>query len=636
MPSQRLFLLGLTVVVSLTGGLRGDELGAIPPQGFRSPEGDARFAPESGVRPLNNLVFELLNLDAPDSSPHQFRNPRDGWVYIKVTADRDSSRPIVVRLNETPCELRFVKGAFEGMYYRNSGTHEIQLDRDAGTARKLEVRAIGDLVYATFGTNPHLRETGTYSWEFLKRHCLDHYNGIIGSETLAPDGSLAQETEIREWTAQGKRWFTLESLPFDVTTDEECYQRWVNSLGMLHPLMSGIWVDEFGIGEKYGKKTAEMYPIWTEALKRLQANPAVKDRMYYSYIAASRLLPVESYAQMAPFLETMMERGYAFAPECYLPESRSRPGRILINTGDLIQEFSPAWEIASRQSFEHFVPGAASNRVITMFTCSEVGWETADIYPDYDFNVFLDAQFQFLATDPAYFGVRGIQSYNSGYTGEEQIRLFARLLRHYAIEGNTKRLLPQPYVLPHLKNPDFTEGLAEWKITPSNQNTADVSIEGRKLPGLGKLEARYHALPETGDSALWMRRGAERPNIVAQTVKSLTPGSLYSLRFITGNAREFDEGVSDRKKHAVSYRLDGVEVLPEKSFQAIVESGYWYPVGKFNAQNPYYLNYHQVVFRAQNETAELQLSDWISSDEPGGPAGEEQIWNFIQIQPYVE
>ena len=67
-----------------------------------------------------------------------------------------------------------------------------------------------------------------------------------------------------------------------------------------------------------------------------------------------------------------------------------------------------------------------------------------------------------------------------------------------------------------------------------------------------------------------------------------------------------------------------------------MESGYWYPVGKFNAQNPYYLNYHQVVFRAQEETAELQLSDWMSSDEPGGPAGEEQIWNFIQIQPYVE
>lgn len=137
-------------------------------------------------------------------------------------------------------------------------------------------------------------------------------------------------------------------------------KRWGNSVGMRHPLMSGIWVDEYGIGEKYGKKTrGDMYPVWTKALKLLQANPAFQDRMYYAYIAAPRLLPYESYAQMAPFLRSMMDGGYVFAPECYLPESV----RAWTSAGKYgrpeYQEFSPGWELATRQSFEAFVPGGA-------------------------------------------------------------------------------------------------------------------------------------------------------------------------------------------------------------------------------------------------------------------------------------
>lgn len=66
------------------------------------------------------------------------------------------------------------------MYYRKAGMYEIQTDSNAEAILRLEVRAVGDLVYSTFGMNPHIEETGVYPWEFLKQHCLDHYNGIIG------------------------------------------------------------------------------------------------------------------------------------------------------------------------------------------------------------------------------------------------------------------------------------------------------------------------------------------------------------------------------------------------------------------------------------------------------------------------
>lgn len=629
-------LVSLIVLLFSFVSTEAAELGDIPDGGFRSPEGDPRFAPEAGVRPLNNLVFELLNVESPGTEERQFRNPRDGWLYIKVTWGEKAASPVKVQLDDGVIELREVEGQQETMVFRKAGPHAIRLEADSNSASRLEVRAVGDLVYATYGMNPHIKETGHYAWDFLKRHCLNHYNGILGVGTLTEKGESVQEAEIREWTSQGKRWYTVEPVPYEVSSADECFAVWANSLGMQHPLMSGIWADEFGVGEKYGRKTVELYPFWTEALQRLQADPRFADRTFYSYIAASRLLPAESYAQMVPFLKTMMEGNYAFAPECYLPESRSRPGRIILKTEDLISEFSPAWEMASRESFEHAVPGGAANRVITMFTASEPGWETSDIYPEYDFNVFLDAQFQFIATDPAYFGVRGIQSYQSSYTGEEQLRLFARLMRHYAIEGKTQRLLSDPYVLPHLSNPDFTEGLKDWTIEPAVAVRDSASVSHKMIPGYGSLQARYHALPGTGDTVLVSRRSSERPNVISQRLKQLTPGRLYSLRFLTGNYGEFTLGESVQQKHSVSKQIEGVEVIPEKSFQAIVESGYWYPLGKFNNRNPYWLNYHQVVFRARGETAELKLLDWAEGDRAGGPEGEEYIWNFIQVQPYVE
>jgi len=610
----------------------GEELGGIPAGGFRSPEGDSRFSNEAGVRPLNNLVFELLNVESPHEKPQTFRNPRDGWLYLKVSGNLPNVR---IRLDQETVELREFGGAKETMLYRSAGPHEIRMDGETGGVSRLEVRAIGDLVYAAYGSNPHIKETGNYSWDFLKQHCLDHYNSMIGDSRIE-NGISPQEAEIREWTALGKRWYTLEEVPFDVTTAEEAYNRWSNSLGMRHPLMSGIWADELGIGEKYGRKTVDLYPLWTEAVRRLQENPQFAKRHLFSYIAATRLDPAESFAQMGPFMKQMMAGNYGFAPEHYWPESRSRPGRIVLKTEDLISDFSPGWEMASRESFERLVPGAASRRVLTLFTASEPAWESADIHPEYDFNVFLDSQLQFIATDPAYFALRGIQGYHSGYTGEEQLRLFARLVRHYAIEGNTKRLLETNYVLPHLKNPDFVEGMKEWTVQPAVNETGQESISARTVPGLGVLQARFHAAPGTGDTVLWMRRHGARPNVVSQTIRELTPGRLYSLRMLTGDFKEFETGRSEKRLHAVSTKFERGDVIPDKSFQTPVESGYWYPAGGFDRNRPYWLNYHQVVFRALDETAELTLSDWVKPDASGGADGEETIWNFVQIQPYVK
>jgi hypothetical protein len=48
------------------------------------------------------------------------------------------------------------------------------------------------------------------------------------------------------------------------------------------------------------------------------------------------------------------------------------------------------------------------------------------------------------------------------------------------------------------------------------------------------------------------------------------------------------------------------------------------------------MNYHGRVFRANGNTARLIISDWVSDDEPGGPIGQELMYNFVSVQPYFE
>jgi hypothetical protein len=48
------------------------------------------------------------------------------------------------------------------------------------------------------------------------------------------------------------------------------------------------------------------------------------------------------------------------------------------------------------------------------------------------------------------------------------------------------------------------------------------------------------------------------------------------------------------------------------------------------------MNYHFRVFRAIGRTAGLAISDWASPEAPGGPTGQELMFNFIEVQPYFE
>ena len=183
----------------------------------------------------------------------------------------------------------------------------------------------------------------------------------------------------------------------------------------------------------------------------------------------------------------------------------------------------------------------------------------------------------------------------------------------------------------HLLNPDFEDGTAHWELQPAEPG----GIVAGKQPGYGALEGRYPWDQLCGHTFLVVKRSATKPNRFSQPIKDLQPGRLYSLKMITADHQEIARGASKRALHAVSIRLEGVEPRtgPQEAFSCPFHSAV--AVGKFTEQNQLWMNYHWGVFRATSSAARLTVTDWKSDSEPGEPAGQELVFNFLELQPYL-
>ena len=114
--------------------------------------------------------------------------------------------------------------------------------------------------------------------------------------------------------------------------------------------------------------------------------------------------------------------------------------------------------------------------------------------------VYMDMQMHVLANHPVLFGLYGVQWYHLAYADEEMLRFSAKLYRHYCIEGNTGRLTNDPYILPHITNPDFDHGDSGWTLDAAEPG----SIITGHAQGYGVLQtrAREHGNITAGDNFL--------------------------------------------------------------------------------------------------------------------------------------
>ena len=590
---------------------------ALSPAKPTRPEGD------EGTRSLNNLVTELLNVQGPERAPHRqyrFINPRKGWIFISsdaIVKDGggvwiviDSRRKEDAAITHRPGGRR----TLEAMRHLPAGAHTLNVYSHRAHQSGLVVRAIPEIVYAEVGYRPStfLPGLGPYTWEFLERIALpDNLNVVLERN---PGGPHAEQ-----WRQMGKKVLTHgTTYLLRSNSAEGAYEYWSALDGFERPDRDGIMFDELS-----GESNIEWYAALSDGVRKLSENPQYADKVLYPYCVL-----MYTSEPSTTFCWEIVEAGYKLAEEKYMPEQPTLAAARSFLDDSLTRMMS---------RYRAAIPNCQEHMIVVLGYMSAPP-ETLNTMPSVDYKVYLDMQFHLLANDPEFKGLYGVMCYHSAFADEEILRWSARLFRHYCIEGNRERLSTDPYVLPHLRNPDFADGRDGWAFSPAEPG----SIDTRDVRGYSYLQGRYPPTPH-GDTVLWTKRSAKGPNRVSQRVKRLVPGRLYSLkmftaeyqRFVTGKGVASFEAVEAKREMTIG--LDGVDSVPAKSFRNTFASGRASHGRKeFDRRNNLPITYHFIVFRARGEEATLTISDWADADDPGGPIGRELMCNFLELQPYLE
>ncbi len=601
-------------VRAVAKGRGGASIGAPLRQAINWPQSPSWPSAPQGIKVLNNFVSELLNVEPSAAAEQEYRffNPREGWVFLALTSQAERGAEVRVTLDDggEPVIVSRSDGppVAEAMRRLPEGPHTLRLRR-AGPCRldRIVVRAVPELQYFAFPINTPYPEFGPYDWQFLSRHVLPQISTIIGE----PAGE--DMDRLQAWRKNGGRWIIHGGVPGMHGPDiaaEDAEEHWLQTARLGGYLADGIIIDEFF--SDYNRN----YPGWTGAVRRLKDNPAFRGVTFYPYCNSMYF-----GEQSTEFMRAVFEGdGYA-AWIRYLAEQPTE--------AQARREFRH-WLYDENTGWEKVQPGV-TQRTVVVLGYFDVPPGMMDVNPGVDYKTAMDMQFRLVANSPQFWGLYGVQEWSAGWADEETVRWGARLYRHYCIEGNTEPLTKDPYLLTHLENPDFADGLKGWNVEAAEPDsvTADSWPGSAPMTGYSWLEGRFSSHQE-GDTFLLMRRSARKPNVVRQTIRNLEPGRLYSLRMITGDHRDMSEKV----KHAVSVEVEGAETLPDRSFQEPFANGVSPPWGGYSSQRPAWMNFHWRVLRATGAEATLRISDWVSDTDPGGPIGQELMFNFVEVQPY--
>jgi hypothetical protein len=587
----------------------------------------------SGEKKLNNFVAELLDVTSISKLEERipFSRPSDGWILLSVTCKGTGT--VRVSLDKESGAVLVHRGGGEGqaMRYLSKGQHTIEVERQGeGAVDRLLVKAIPELIHCGLGFNPEIKSYGVYDMEFLKVDILSNVTTLI-----VPNNIKLPESIIQDWHRQGKRFVAEVGINSQAKTAEEHFKYWSGFYDTI-PFLDGIIINEFIVNRPVSEwatmgperlarmdREREAYGMYGEAFKKMRADDRYKNKMAYAYIGGSgKKLNQEIIG--TNFIRTIIDCGYRVALERYLHEMSSEDG-----SKGALQIFTEG--IADWEAKE---PGVKKQMVIAfgLFSMPPGG---INKQPNVDYHVWMDQQMNLAANHPVLAEIAGLEWWTSVLADEETVRFVGKLYRHYAIDGKTEMLTREPLFLSHIQNADFEKGTEGWTFHPAEEG----SIAAKNFPRYGRIEGRYMGLgrpadPEhIGDTFLWMKRSANRPNTFSQTIKNLEPGRLYSMKMfscdyndlINPKAKKFEEA----SKFIGSVVLEGVEVDAKRSFAEMYSSNPEPPI-------PVWITYHWKVFRAVSTTARLVVSDWLSPKEPGNAFGQEQTFNFLEIQPYRE
>ena len=562
--------------------------------------------PEEGskLRVLNNFVTELARVAGLDSDAAScsFLNPREGWVFIRLSGNEepaafldDGEEPIIWRRHpETQ--------AWEAMRELEKGRHTIRVEGAAGSA--LDIRAVPEIAFCYWPTHAVVKALKKRDRAFAERYVFPNVNVLITHDDMDPEF-------FDSWRAEGRSWISNSSLP-GLNSDEapsadQVYAKWGSNACVTRPGYSGIIVDEF-LSNPPGH-----YAAWTAAMERLYENPAFAGQTYYAWVGDTF-----RHGPGLAFMQRLFDLGGRFPWEQYFHEE---PSEDLAYLGVYL-------DLRTLEEWNEAMPGV-KERVLVCLGAFTTPTCSLNVNPGVNYIPYVDMQYHFLATDPLFFGLRGAFEYSVHYMDDDVLQYAMRLYRHYCIEGARAPYADYPYMLTHLRNADFVDGLDGWKAEPGQTE----GIGTAHLRGLGRLQGRWASVG-TGDHCAVMVCGEAAQNRLSQTIQDLEPGRLYSIKCIAANLDDLHTEVPLGPWPV----LQGAEVVDQGTFREVMPSSYAmaHPDDfEVKLDRMAFTTYSQTMFRPEGRTVELTLSDW-KNGAPANPLGQRIGFNFIEVQPIFE
>ena len=581
----------------------------------------------SGEKKRNNLVSDLLEVDAISKSANSFKFTRrtDGWIFISASyrgngkltillENSSSSVPVVLFAAASAAE-RITPA--EAVRHVTKGEHTIRVNCEGDVSvDKLVVRSIPELVHCGLNASS-IKSYGPFDMGFLAKDVLPNVTSLI----VSPGIKLSQSV-IDDWHRQGKKFIGEVSLNREGRTGDANFLFYTKYLDTA-PWLDGLIINEFGMNRiarppdpVRQEQAAQRHRPYEEAFRKMRADPRYKDKVVYGYFGGSG--NVVNYDETGKtFVRTLIDLKYPIALERYLYE---RPSEKASATA--LQTFVDG--IADWESKE---PGAKQDMLLSfgLFNAPPGG---INKLPNVDFHVWMDQQMNVVANHPTLAGIAGLNWWTSTQADEDSVRFVGKLYRHYGIEGKTEMLTRDPLFLTHIQNADFESGVEGWTI----QAAEEGSITTKSFPRYGRIEGRYPRDREPiGDKFLCMKRSAKGPNTFSQTIKDLEVGRLYSMKMFTCDYTDLTNPKKKEMKEATKFIgkvvLDGVDVDTKRTFTEMYASN---PEPRI----PIWITYHWMIFKALGTTAKLTVSDWPAPPDQAAQFGQEQTFNFIEIQPY--
>jgi hypothetical protein len=552
----------------------------------------------SNIRPLNNLVAELLNQPVSANAKPQaftFVHPRDGWVFVAFTGGAPAPG-LTVKLGDSDTVLTAATDRLEAFRELPAGEHRITVSGNAADAR-LVVRSIPEIFNYPPCANSHVRENGSYGWDFMKRH-------ILYAVTTLNGGTLPGEA-LPEAKARGLKWLAN----FNVNAPgepAELRDRMEKTAGMTQPQYDGFTSDELF----FARPTISNY---TQALKLLR-NPG--NRLVYTWVVGKPSIASLHTDFMSACLNASRGRGrLLFEAYCH-PQDNERAAAAYLD--GMIGE--------TMRRFNAFFPNAAAGTGIIFGNFNQIPIISLEHNPAVDFKVFLDMQVNLIANSPDFKGLATTGYWGTYYGDEELVRWSFQLMRHYAVEGH-KELLSARHGFKYnpglLTNGDFADGLNDWTVSPA----AEGSVRTHTIAGYGKNSQGRWGGGTAGDTVCVMARSADKSNRISQTAKGLEVGKAYCLQFVTADLKDVTGQKYNPRRYGIRVELEGAEILADKGFVHIDRRNN----GRYQENNNVAkINLNRIIFRAKSPTQVVAFND-----EKAVP-GEELVINFIQLKPYLE